>query len=55
MFAYGSAALRPQDGRLLLDAAAPDAEGLAHVEDVLQRHLERFGARHELTVEWERS
>jgi uncharacterized protein len=55
VFAYGSATLRPQDGRLLLDAAAQDADGLAHVEDVLQRHLERFGARAELKVEWDRS
>jgi hypothetical protein len=54
VFSYGSAALRPGDGRLVMDASAPDAEGLAHVEDVLQRHLERFGARNELTVAWER-
>ena len=54
VFAYGSAALRPQDGQLRMEASAPDAEGLAHVEDVLQRHLERFGARAELAVEWQR-
>jgi hypothetical protein len=54
VFGYGSATLRPRDGQLLLDAAADDAEGLAHVEDVLQRHLERFGARAELTVQWNR-
>ena len=31
VFAYGSAALRPGDGQLVLDASAEDAEGLAHV------------------------
>ncbi len=54
VFDYGTAALRPADGQLRMDAAAADAEGLAHVEDVLQRHLERFGARAELVVVWER-
>jgi hypothetical protein len=54
VFAYGTGTVRPQDGTLVLDAAAPDAEGLAHVEDVLKRHLERFGARQELVVDWQR-
>jgi len=54
VFAYGSATLRPGDGQLRLEASAPDDEGLAHVEDVVKRHLERFGTRAELTVEWER-
>jgi hypothetical protein len=27
---------------------------LAHIEDVLGRHLERFGARRELVVTWQR-
>lgn len=53
VFAYGTGTVRPQDGRLLLAAAAPDEEGLARVQDVLQRHLERFGARRELVVRWE--
>jgi hypothetical protein len=39
----------------VLEAAAPDADSLAHVEDVLARHLERFGARRELVVIWERN
>ncbi len=42
----------PGDGVLLLTAAAPDAEQLDRVKDVLGRHLERFGARRELVVEW---
>ena len=52
VFAYGTGTVRPGDGELALDAEAPDDEGLAHVEDVLARHLERFGARRELTVTW---
>jgi Uncharacterized protein conserved in bacteria len=54
VFAYGSGTVRPGDGRLVLVAAADDAEDLAHVEDVLCRHLERFGARRELVVAWQR-
>jgi uncharacterized protein len=40
------------DGVLTLLAEAPDAEGLARVQDVLGRHLERFGQRNELVVSW---
>ena len=54
VFAYGTGIVRPEDDRLVLEAAAPDADSLAHVEDVLARHLERFGARRELVVIWER-
>ena len=39
-------------GRLVLEADAPDDESLARVQDVLARHLERFGARRELVVHW---
>ncbi len=54
VFSYGTGTLRTREGRLVMEAAAADAESLAHVEDVLGRHLERFGARHRLTVTWER-
>jgi caffeoyl-CoA O-methyltransferase len=37
---------------LVLEAAADGAEGLAHIQDVVGRHLERFGARAALRVEW---
>ena len=43
------------DGVLTLLASGPDAEEVAHVENVLGRHLERFGQRNELTVTWTRS
>jgi hypothetical protein len=40
------------DGVLTLPAEAPDDEALDHVQDVLGRHLARFGRRNELTVAW---
>ena len=52
LFAYGVGIVRPEAGRLILEATAADDESLARVQDVLARHLERFGARRELTVHW---
>lgn len=52
VFAYGLGTVRPEDGRLVLEAFAADEESLARVQDVLARHLERFGARRELSVRW---
>jgi len=52
VFAYASATVIPAEGRLVMRATAPDADSLARVQDVLKRHLERFGARRELVVEW---
>ena len=43
------------DGVLSLLAEAADEAGVALVEDVLGRHLERFGARDALAVSWTRS
>ena len=54
VFSYGTGIVRPEDNQLVLEAAGPDVESLAHVEDVLARHLERFGARRELVVVWKR-
>ncbi len=54
VFAYGTGTVRPEDNCLVLEAAAEDLESLAHVEDVLGRHLERFGAKRELVVTWQR-
>jgi uncharacterized protein len=53
VFAYGVGTVRPESDRLVLLAEAADAESLARVQDVLKRHLERFGARRELVVDWE--
>lgn len=41
-------------GSLRLEVHAPDADAQARYEDVLGRHLERFGQRDELTVHWVR-
>jgi uncharacterized protein len=54
VFAYGTGTVRPEDNHLVLEAAAEDPDSLAHVEDVLGRHLERFGAKRELVVTWQR-
>jgi hypothetical protein len=54
VFAYGIGVVRPETARLVLDASAPDDEALSRVEDVLSRHLERFGQRNELVVTWQR-
>jgi len=50
----GTGIVRPRADHLVLEASAPDEESLAVVEDVLGRHLERFGARRELAVSWRR-
>ncbi len=52
LFAYGVGTVLPMPGELVLRATAADLESLAHVQDVLQRHLEKFGARKELVVTW---
>ena len=54
VFPDGVGTVRPEEGRLVLEADADGDEGLAHVTDVLARHLERFGSRRELVVEWTR-
>ena len=52
VFAYGVGTVLPMPGQLILRATAANQESLARVQDVLQRHLEKFGARRELTVTW---
>jgi len=54
IFAYGRGAVRPAHNQLVLTATAVDAESLDRVQDVLARHLERFGSRRELIVSWQR-
>jgi hypothetical protein len=48
----GQCKLTSEGGLLVLEATADSAEGLAHIQDVVGRHLERFGARTALRVEW---
>jgi uncharacterized protein len=54
LFSYGTGTVRPEDNHLVLEATAEDPDSLAHVEDVLARHLERFGAKRKLVVTWQR-
>ncbi|WP_354640534.1 DUF2218 domain-containing protein [Kitasatospora camelliae] len=53
VFGAGTATLVAEPGALLLavEGEAADLDGL---EDVVGRHLVRFGARDELVVEWRR-
>ena len=48
----GTGTVEVGDGVLTLRAEAPDRESLERVQDVLGRHLERFGQRNELSVSW---
>jgi hypothetical protein len=48
----GRCTLVEQPGTLVLTAVADDAEELARVCDVVGRHLQRFGGRESLTVDW---
>jgi uncharacterized protein len=54
-FEFGTGVVRAAADGVLLEASAADEAGLARAEDVLGRHLERFGQRNELTVEWSRA
>jgi caffeoyl-CoA O-methyltransferase len=48
----GQCTLTSHGELLVLKASAEGAEGLAHIQDVVGRHLERFGARADMRVEW---
>ncbi|HLL69549.1 MAG TPA: DUF2218 domain-containing protein [Micromonosporaceae bacterium] len=49
----GRGVIRVGDGVLTLLAEATDPAVLAQIQDVLGRHLERFGTRQELVVDWQ--
>jgi len=51
-FDVGVGVVRTGQDELVLVADAPTNAGLAVVQDVLSRHLVRFGERHGLTVTW---
>lgn len=53
VFGGGTGRVLVGEGVLTLVAESASADGLAQVQDVLGRHLERFGARNELTVAWQ--
>jgi hypothetical protein len=52
-FGSGSGTVRSGGGELVLVAEAATPAGLAEVQDVLARHLVRFGERQGLSVTWE--
>jgi uncharacterized protein len=54
-FGNGQAELSCEDDALILRLTAAAAEDLDRLEDVLGRHLVRFGQHDELVVQWVRS
>ena len=52
-FSAGTATLTAEPGLLLL-AVEGEADSLGHLEDVVGRHLVRFGTKDELVAEWHR-
>jgi hypothetical protein len=48
----GRCTLSPQAGVLVLAATAEDDAAMERIQDVVGRHLERFGARAGLRVGW---
>lgn len=51
-FETGTCAMHARDGVLRLRAEASNDDKLRQVQAVVGNHLERFGARDELTVHW---
>jgi len=51
-FSSGECRLEADDGRLQLSLAAPDAEAMERLQDIVSRHLLRFAFREGLKVEW---
>ena len=51
-FESGECLLAAEPDALVLSASAADGAQLGHVQDVVARHLERFGARDGIQVRW---
>ncbi|WP_020579162.1 DUF2218 domain-containing protein [Actinopolymorpha alba] len=51
-FQHGRCVLTPAGDHLVMIATAADVGALADVQDVVARHLLRFAAQEELTVDW---
>ncbi len=51
-FPSGSCVVTAEVDGVRLVAEAADADQLANVQDVIARHLVRFGEKDELTVDW---
>ncbi len=53
-FGWGQCTMQASPGILTLRAEADDEGNLRRVQDVVARHLARFGRRDQLTVNWQR-
>lgn len=51
-FEMGSTTLAAEPALLVLRNEAPEAAGLARLEEVVASHLVRFAFREELTIDW---
>ena len=51
-FSSGECRLQADDARVQLFLAAPDAEAMERLQDVVARHLLRFAFREDLKVDW---
>jgi hypothetical protein len=51
-FEFGRCELHAADAMLSLSVSAPDQESHERMERVIGSHLERFGRRDRLSVEW---
>jgi uncharacterized protein len=51
-FVFGRCELHARDGTLVLEVSAPDPDSHERLERVVGSHLERFGRRDGLAVEW---
>jgi uncharacterized protein len=52
-FDFGRCELHARDGQLELVVSAADEEDHGRMERVIGSHLERFGRRDELSVDWQ--
>lgn len=52
-FEFGRCEMHARDGTLALEVVAPDSESHERLEQVVGSHLERFGQRDGLSVQWQ--
>lgn len=53
VFSIGQCRLKADDAALHIDLAAPSAEDMEQLKDVVIRHLVRFAFREEVRVDWQ--
>ncbi|MET9627642.1 DUF2218 domain-containing protein [Lentzea sp. NPDC006480] len=52
-FSAGLAEFEASDSALVMRVVGSSAEDVARLQDVVERHLVRFGSRDELSVSWD--